>query len=199
MSIDLETELRDAFRARAAAVTPASLRRAGAPPARRPRSPLGPVLAAAAIVAALAVSLAVWPKDHAADRGQPAAGPAAVPRAGTSWRLERLWSPDGTTARAPARLRATLGFAPDGTIRGYDTVNGITADYRATARGFAVSAAVSTGIGYPGRDRVQLAVMQAMQAIFSDAGGDPVRVESHVDGDRLTLLVSGYTLQFQRV
>ena len=195
MTTDLEAEIRDALLERAHTVTADSLRYAAAPRSRQMSSRAAwSMLAAAALVAAVAtvVAVAPWQSDHHG----PASG-TRVPAANTSWQLVRADSPTGGIVTGD-ELRGRLVFNPDHLL-GDDGISAIDATYAPTGEGFRVSTIAASANGYAGHNRRVLAVKAAVDAIFIDADGGPVDVTSRVHGDRLTLRVSGYILQFRRM
>jgi hypothetical protein len=196
MQTDLEADIRDALQARAQRVTADSVRYADAPREQRVSHRAGwSMLAVAALVAALTVIIAIrpWQTDH-----HEVASGAHVPAVNTSWQLVRAYSPSGGIASG-AGLRASLTFTPNRHLLGDDGISAIDATFIETADGFRVSAIATSGNGYAGHNRRVLAVKSAMDALFNDADGGPVDVTSSLHGDRLTLQVSGYTLQFRRL
>jgi len=196
MTTELESEIRDALQARAASITPTSLRHARAS-RRRLMAPrvLWPVLAAAAVVAALAAVIAIQP--WRAGHSESAAGRGQLPAANTTWTLVRADSPDGSIV-AGNDLRASLTFDARGHVLGNDGVNTTDATYVPIARGFRVYPIGTTAAGYAGHDRRVLEVISAMGALFQNVLTGSVDVASQLHGDRLTLQANGYILQFVR-
>jgi hypothetical protein len=196
MTTDLESEIRDAMHARAQSVTAASLQFPDGPRREHRSSPrvAWSVLAIGAVVAALTVVITIQPWH---DGRQAASGGSVVPAVNTTWRLVRADSPDGSIV-AGRDLSTRITFKRGGRLLGSDRFGSIEGTYRPTATGFRVYPGGDFGWDYGGHDRRVIEVISAMNALFHSALTGSVDVESHVHGDRLTLEVAGYHLQFRR-
>ena len=126
MSTDLENDLRDALRARAATITADRLQHPAAPP-RTPRRPLGAWLAvaAAAVVVVLAVTIVALHRTDSNPSRPPA---AARSLAGTSWRVSV-----STDVKTNASFRVagqTVRFGAGGAFRASDEANSYAGRWR---------------------------------------------------------------------
>jgi hypothetical protein len=116
-----------------------------------------------------------------------------VPGLGRLWLLTGI-AHAGTDVVVPAALRATLQLSADGQFVASDTVNTMSGKFTRTVRGFEVPAAVTTAVGYAGRDPARLAVISAMSAV-----ADGTDVGAAASRTALTLSVKAYVLTFRDV
>lgn len=190
MTIDLESEIRDALQARAAQLTPERLRTSTVPRARR--RPSYALLVAAAAVLALLAGLMSW----VAVRGGTDHGAAKL-RAG----LIRIWSLEeaglGSNSYAPAPGAVQLTFAANGRY---------VATYahfvrRGTYRvGHDTIAFTPSGrlLGNASSDPILKYVYDAMDALLVGDYTHPIKVAATIDHGELKVRVGDYRIIFDR-
>jgi hypothetical protein len=186
------------------------------PGSGRRRRRTAPLLAAAGVITVvlLGILLARTYQDrpeHLTVAPLPPASPGVVSAGYLSshWRLTAVTDRRGTTA-IPASIDAWLELAADGELLASDAVNTINARFTTTSAGFDVSDAITTLVGYDGRDPIRSAAVAGIDAVtsrpleVSSPAGDgsearPVHVTVlSADAGNLSVQAGGVRLTFVR-
>jgi hypothetical protein len=112
--------------------------------------------------------------------------------AGYKWSVVSIGH-DGRNTAIPASYSVYLEFTPDGQFMANEPVNGHSGSYRLTGDGFIASDVAQSLVGYTGADPVVLLAQRAISSF-----NVPANATASVTGNRLTVVISGYTLICQR-
>jgi hypothetical protein len=107
---------------------------------------------------------------------------------GYNWAVVSI-SHEGMTTSVPGTYSVSLQFTPDGHFGANEPVNYHSGQYRVTPDGFTLSGLSATAAGYAGHDPVIVLAVSAVSAF-----GNEAPVLAAVNGNALTVTVSGYTL-----
>lgn len=209
MPENIEKALKEAFGARAAAITVdqlefRTLRPLPASAGRRPAA----VATACVIVVVLATALGVYSLQGSnTPAGKPLRGTpssTSVPGyVGSRWSLSSVQT-DGKVLLITASYRATIEFGSDNALGIFDSVNFLSGRYAVTPTGFVTSGIASTLALYSGDDLNRKMAISAIDTIAygSMANGHSVpsvAARAHLtDANSLVINVAGLTLTFVR-
>jgi hypothetical protein len=112
--------------------------------------------------------------------------------AGYKWSVTAIHHDRGTTA-IPARYPVFIMFMSNGQFVANEPVNTHSGTYRAVSDGFVTSDIVTSLVGYIGHDPIVLLARSAISSFDTSA-----HATASLTGNRLTVVVGGYTLICQR-
>jgi hypothetical protein len=129
---------------------------------------------------------------RASDGPADALATAQTPFVGYKWLVTSIVK-DGKRTPIPSRDHVYLLFTPNGQFGANDSINFHQATYRLVGDGFTTNNVIVGLAGYAGGSGVTALAIDAISAFT-----DEVHANAAVTGDRLIVLVGGFTLDCQR-